>query len=87
MKADGKDKSIITECIQVQADISIFIIFIRILIIIKICFLLRLTDTVTHMATDPSVVKQQVLERSTGILLIRELPDTVRNEGNRGRGL
>lgn len=26
MKADGKDKSIITECIQVQADISIFII-------------------------------------------------------------
>ena len=27
---------------------------------------------------DPSVVEQQVLERSTGILLIRELPDTVR---------
>lgn len=26
VKADGKDKSIITECIQVQADISIFII-------------------------------------------------------------
>ena len=27
---------------------------------------------------DPSVVEQQILERSTGILLIRELPDTVR---------
>lgn len=27
---------------------------------------------------DPSVVEQQVLEKSTGILLIRELPDTVK---------
>ena len=30
------------------------------------------------MGDDPSVVEQQILERSTGILLIRELPDTVR---------
>ena len=27
---------------------------------------------------DPSVVEQQILEKSTGILLIRELPDTVK---------
>lgn len=33
-----------------EKTISIFITFIRTLIIIKICFLPRLTDTVTHMA-------------------------------------
>ena len=38
-------------------------------------------------ASEKMDMEQQILERSTGVLLIRELPDTVRTEGDRGRGL
>ena len=61
-----------------KKTISIFITFIRILDIIKNMFLAEAYRYSHTYGDDPSVVEQQVLERSTGILLIRELPDTVR---------
>lgn len=59
---------------------SILTLYIRVLTTKKIYILPKHTDTVIHTILNLADTFQQILEEHSGVLLIRELPDTVKSK-------